>query len=84
MGQAFTIQAFFIPIIKKAPNPSKYTLYVLAAYIIGGLSYYYIAYAGSFSTVRSSQVYGSESAMASRENKRRSRTTFLRATGRST
>lgn len=47
MGQAFSIQSFFIPVIKKAPNPSKYTFYTLIAYITGGLAYYYIAYAGS-------------------------------------
>jgi len=47
MGQAFAIQSFFIPVLKKAPNPQKYTLYTLIAYVAGGLAYYYIAYAGS-------------------------------------
>jgi hypothetical protein len=49
MGQAFTIQTFFIPVIKKTPNPSRATIYTLIAYIIGGISYYYIAFAGSVS-----------------------------------
>lgn len=47
MGQAFSIQSFFIPVVKKAPNPHKYTQYTLIAYIAGGLAYYYIAYVGS-------------------------------------
>ena len=50
MGQAFTVQSFFIPLIKKTPNPAKYTLYVLIAYVIGGLAYLYIGFAGSLST----------------------------------
>lgn len=49
MGQAFSIQSFFIPVIKKAPNPQKYTLYTLIAYIVGCSAYYYIAFAGSVS-----------------------------------
>lgn len=48
MGQAFSIQSFFIPVIKKAPSPAKYTMYVLIAYIAGGLAYYYIAFTGSY------------------------------------
>ena len=47
MGQAFSIQSFFIPVVKKAPNPQKYTLYTLIAYIVGCSAYYYIAFAGS-------------------------------------
>lgn len=47
MGQAFSIQSFFIPVLKKNPNQSKYTYYTLIAYIAGGLAYYYIAYTGS-------------------------------------
>ena len=47
MGQAFSIQSFFMPVLKKNPNPAKYTLYTLIAYIAGGLAYYYIGYMGS-------------------------------------
>ena len=47
MGQAFSIQSFFIPVVKKAPHPHKYTFYTLIAYVAGGLAYYYIAYVGS-------------------------------------
>lgn len=47
MGAAFSIQSFFIPVLKKSPDPKKYTFYTLLAYIIGGAAYYYIAYVGS-------------------------------------
>jgi membrane protein YqaA with SNARE-associated domain len=48
MGQAFSIQSFFIPVLKKNPNPSRYTFYTMIAYILGACAYYYIAYMGSF------------------------------------
>lgn len=48
MGQAYSIQSFFIPVLKKNPNPSRYVFYTMLAYIIGGSVYFYIAYAGSF------------------------------------
>lgn len=48
MGQAFSIQSFFIPVLKKNPNPEKYIFYTMLAYIIGGSAYFYIAYMGSF------------------------------------
>lgn len=47
MGQAFSIQSFFIPVLKKNPNAKKYTVYTLIAYISGGLAYLYIGYMGS-------------------------------------
>lgn len=47
MGQAFSIQSFFIPVLKKNPNEKKYVLYTLIAYLIGGFAYYYIGYMGS-------------------------------------
>lgn len=50
MGQAFSIQSFFIPVLKKNPNPEKYIFYTLLAYIIGSCAYFYIAYMGSFGT----------------------------------
>ena len=48
MGQAFAIQTFFIPILKKNPNTDKYMFYTVLAYIIGTVAYMYIAYMGSF------------------------------------
>ena len=48
MGQAFSIQSFFIPVLKKNPNPEKYIFYTMLAYVIGGCAYFYIAYMGSF------------------------------------
>lgn len=48
MGQAFSIQSFFIPVLKMNKSPRNYVFYTMLAYIIGGLAYYYIAYMGSF------------------------------------
>lgn len=47
MGLAFSIQSFFIPIIKKNPNTHRHVLYVVIAYILGSSAYYYIGYLGS-------------------------------------
>ena len=47
MGGAFSVQSFFIPVLKKNPNKSKYVFYTLLAYIIGGTCYLYIAFMGS-------------------------------------
>jgi uncharacterized membrane protein len=44
MGQAFSIQSFFIPVLKMNKSPRNYVFYTMLAYIIGGLAYYYIAY----------------------------------------
>lgn len=61
MGQAYSIQSFFIPVLKKNPNPSRYVFYTMLAYIIGGSAYFYIAYAGSFG----SSIITQESCIAS-------------------
>lgn len=47
MGQAFSIQSFFIPVLKKNDKPEKYIFYTMVAYILGASAYYYIAYMGS-------------------------------------
>ena len=47
----FGIQSFFIPIVKKNNAPNRYTWYLLCAYIVGSLVYFYIACVGSYSTV---------------------------------
>jgi len=47
MGQAFSIQSFFIPVLKKNKNPKRHGFYVLIAYVFGTIAYYYIAYMGS-------------------------------------
>jgi len=52
MGQAFAIQTFHIPVLKKNNSPQNYGRYVLIAYVIGGLAYYYIAYMGSLGTLQ--------------------------------
>lgn len=61
MGQAFAIQSFFIPVLKKSPNPSKYVLLTSLAYLVGGLAYFYIAYMGSFGTSPHMQAFGTAS-----------------------
>lgn len=48
MGGAFSIQTFFIPILKKNPKQNKYTLFTLIAYIAGISVYLYIAFIGTF------------------------------------
>lgn len=50
MGQAFSIQTFFIPVLRQLPTAyeGKYVKYTLIAYLIGGIVYLYIAYTGSF------------------------------------
>jgi len=51
MGNAFSIQGFFIPVIRCYKQPRQHVLLLLIAYIIGGLAYYYIAYMGAFGIV---------------------------------
>lgn len=48
MGGAYSIQTFFIPILKRNPNQNKYSLFTLLANVIGGAVYFYIAFVGSF------------------------------------
>ena len=48
MGTAFSIQTFFIPILRKNNNDKNYQFYTMMAYAIGGSVYMYIAYSGSF------------------------------------
>ena len=48
MGTAFSIQVFFIPVIKKHTNETKHLLILFMAYVLGISAYYYIAYMGSF------------------------------------
>lgn len=48
MGQAFAIQTFFIPVLKKNPNVGKYQIYTALANGIGVIAYLYIGYMGSY------------------------------------
>jgi hypothetical protein len=50
LGQAFAIQSFFIPVIKKNPKPHKHKFYLLLAFILGTMAYAYIAFMGSYGT----------------------------------
>ena len=83
MGQAFSIQSFFIPVIKKAPNPSKYIYYVLIAYIAGAVSYYYIAYAGSIGINMFIKQFGIVTTTTRQQSTRQLKTTLIQANGKS-
>lgn len=48
MGNAFSIQGFFIPVMKCCKNEKRHGLILFLAFLIGGLAYYYIAFMGSF------------------------------------
>lgn len=82
MGQAFSIQSFFIPVLKKNPNQNKYALYTLIAYIAGGLAYYYIAYTGSIGNFELRQEFGIEHTRANQVGRRLSKATSGRGPGR--
>jgi hypothetical protein len=47
MGGAFSIQTFFIPVLRRNPNQKNYAFFTLLAYIAGSIVYFYIAYAGA-------------------------------------
>lgn len=51
MGQAFAIQAFFVPVLKKTRNSKGHLKYVVIAYIAGGIAYSFIAFMGSYGTL---------------------------------
>jgi len=84
MGQAFSIQSFFIPVLKKNENPSKYTFYTMLAYIIGGLAYYYIAYMGSIGTNPSKKVSGTGPSCPRNPDRTQSSNTSAATPGKST
>lgn len=48
MGNAFSIQGFFIPVMKCHKNESKHNFILFLSFLAGGLAYYYIAFMGSF------------------------------------
>ena len=62
MGTAFSIQVFFIPVIKKHTNEKKHLLILFMAYVLGICAYYYIAYMGSFGKNDFRQVFNSDHA----------------------
>jgi hypothetical protein len=51
MGSAFSIQGFFIPVLKGYKKESKHVWILFLAYIIGSGAYYYIAYMGAYGIV---------------------------------
>lgn len=48
LSQAFAVQCFFIPVLKKNGETQKHKFYLTMAFIAGGLAYAYIAFMGSF------------------------------------
>jgi len=48
MGMGFSIQTFFIPILKKYKNINSYQRLLKIAYIVGGSAYLFIALVGSY------------------------------------
>jgi hypothetical protein len=51
MGNAFSIQGFFIPVMKTYKNEKRHHFLLLLSYIIGGAIYYYIAFMGGFGKI---------------------------------
>lgn len=80
MGAAFSIQTFFIPILKKNPEPKKYVLLTLIAYAFGFFAYFYIAFIGSVGNFSIIKGYYTEYMWGKREIRKQSKVTFLRAT----
>lgn len=50
MASAFSIQGFFIPVLKSYNDSRKHIYILFVAYLIGIGCYYYIAYMGAFGT----------------------------------
>ncbi len=82
MGAAFSIQMFFIPILKKNPKPKRYTFYTALAYTFGSFAYYYIAYIGSVGTFVLIKAYGIEPILKRRVANKRLRAILPLVVGR--
>lgn len=57
MGQAFSIQTIFIPILRKSKNRGGYPQYILITFVSGFVVYTYIAYMGSFGNPKHNSRY---------------------------
>jgi hypothetical protein len=51
LGQGFSIQTFFIPILKTNPNQKLYKKLLALTYLIGCIVYAFIGYAGTYSMI---------------------------------
>ena len=51
MGSAFSIQGFFIPVLRSHPNPKNHVFILFMTYVFGILAYYYIAFMGAFGII---------------------------------
>lgn len=58
MAQAFSIQQIFIPVLKELPisQTKNFVKYTLTAYVVGGLIYLYISFAGSIGLVNRTSI----------------------------
>jgi hypothetical protein len=64
MGSAFSIQGFFIPVLRSHKSTKNHVWILGCAYLGGIMAYYYIAFMGGFGThrpnVRHSKPYGGQ------------------------
>jgi hypothetical protein len=52
MGQAFSIQTIFIPVLRKNKNQNRYQSYTMITFIAGFCIYMYIAYMGAYGKIK--------------------------------
>lgn len=71
LAQAFAIQFFFIPVLKKNKKTRKHRFYLLMAFILGALAYAYIAFMGSYGTFQIMQVFFTEITIKKTEKPRK-------------
>ena len=57
LGQAFAIQCFFIPVLKKNKKAHKHKLYLFLSFILGSIAYAYIGFMGSYGTTQITKAY---------------------------
>ena len=85
LAQAFAVQFFFIPVLKKNRKTSKHKFYLLMAFVLGALAYAYIAFMGSYGIDWFIQVFCIVTILRKTEGpKKQFRATFRQELGRST
>jgi hypothetical protein len=80
LATAFSLQGIFIPILRKNKIPSQNGSLVLLSFLLGGIIYTYIGFAGSFGTIKLNQVFSIENQQVT--TPRLWRTTFKTGSGR--
>ena len=71
LAQAFAVQFFFIPVLKKNKKTGKHRFYLLMAFILGALAYAYIAFMGSYGTISITKEFYTETIMRKMEKQRK-------------